>query len=76
MDCSPCSYSAAIVDGRDILLITAGMRCSTSTGIDTRQKGPTAFSLVSDRLWQGWVNKIAKAALIQDSNQGPSGHQS
>ena len=32
----------------------------TSSGIDTRQKGPTAFSVSSERHWQGGVNGIAK----------------
>ena len=32
----------------------------TSPGIDTRLKGPTAFSVSSERHWQGGVNGIAK----------------
>ena len=32
----------------------------TSPGIDTRYKGPTAFSVSSERHWQGGVNGIAK----------------
>ena len=32
----------------------------TSPGIDTRWKGPTAFSVSSERHWQSGVNGIAK----------------
>ena len=32
----------------------------TSPGIDTRQKGPTAFSVSPERHWQSGVNGIAK----------------
>ena len=41
-------------------------------------KGPTAFSVSSERHWQSGVNGIAKVLrrLYQDSNQGPLGRQS
>ena len=32
----------------------------TSPGIDTRYKGPTAFTVSSERHWQSGVNGIAK----------------
>ena len=50
----------------------------TSPGIDTRWKGPTGFSVSSERHWQSGVNGIAKVRkqLYHDSNPGPLGRQS
>ena len=46
-------------------------------GIDTRYKGPTAFSLSSERHWQSGVKEIAKVSKRQwDSNPRPLDRQS
>ena len=57
---------------------TPCVRSVTSPGIDTREKGPTAFSVSSERHWQSRVEEIAKVSKRpqQDSNLRPLDCQS
>lgn len=48
------------------------VQTSTSPGIDTRQKGPTAFSDSSERHKQSGMNEVAKALKQQQLDSTPS----
>ena len=62
-----------IVESTTGYTITPCVGYFTSLGIDTRWKGPTAFSVCFERHWQSGVNRIAKVLkrLYHDSNPGP-----
>ena len=47
----------------------------TSPGIDIRKKGPTAFTVSSERHRQSGVNEIAQASAEVESNYRPLDRQ-